>query len=105
MKEYYVYILSNKLNGVLYIGVTSDIIKRVWQHKQKIIKGFTTKYNLDKLVYFEQFNDINYAINREKRLKEYKRKWELDLIEANNPNWHDLYYKIILIRSRDQVAG
>ncbi|MCC8370221.1 MAG: GIY-YIG nuclease family protein [Rickettsia endosymbiont of Stiretrus anchorago] len=95
MKEYYVYILSNKLNGVLYIGVTSDIIKRVWQHKQKIIKGFTTKYNLDKLVYFEQFNDINYAINREKRLKEYKRKWKLDLIEANNPNWHDLYEDII----------
>ncbi len=75
MKEYYVYILSNKYDGTLYIGVTSDIIKRVWQHKQKIIKGFTTKYNLDKLVYFEQFNDINLAISREKRLKEYKRKW------------------------------
>ncbi|HJD66965.1 MAG TPA: GIY-YIG nuclease family protein [Rickettsia endosymbiont of Bembidion lapponicum] len=95
MKEYYVYILSNKYDGTLYIGVTSDIVKRVWQHKQKIIKGFTTKYNLDKLVYFEQFNDINYAINREKRLKEYKRKWKLDLIEANNPNWHDLYEDII----------
>ncbi|WP_395477731.1 GIY-YIG nuclease family protein [Rickettsia endosymbiont of Pantilius tunicatus] len=66
--------LSNKLKGVVYIGVTSDIIKRVWQHKQKIIKGFAIKYNLDKLVYFEQFNDINHAINREKRLKEYKRK-------------------------------
>lgn len=79
----------------LYIGVTSDIIKRVWQHKQKIIKGFTTKYNLHKLVYFEHFNNINHAINREKRLKEYKRKWKLDLIEANNPNWHDLYEDII----------
>ena len=95
MKEYYVYILSNKYDGTLYIGVTSDIIKRVWQHKQKIIKGFTTKYNLDKLVYFEQFNDINLAISREKRLKEYKRKWKLDLIEASNPNWHDLYEDII----------
>ncbi|MFP3011487.1 MAG: GIY-YIG nuclease family protein [Rickettsia sp.] len=95
MKEYYVYILSNKYDGTLYIGVTSDIIKRVWQHKQKIIKGFTTKYNLDKLVYFEQFNDINLAISREKRLKEYKRKWKLDLIEANNPNWYDLYEDII----------
>jgi putative endonuclease len=95
MKEYYIYILSNKYDGTLYIGVTSDIIKRVWQHKQKIIKGFTTKYNLDKLVYFEQFNDINLAISREKRLKEYKRKWKLDLIEASNPNWHDLYEDII----------
>ncbi len=95
MKEYYVYILSNKYDDTLYIGVTSDIIKRVWQHKQKIIKGFTTKYNLDKLVYFEQFNDINLAISREKRLKEYKRKWKLDLIEANNPNWYDLYEDII----------
>ncbi|MEY4463960.1 MAG: hypothetical protein RLZZ81_931 [Pseudomonadota bacterium] len=95
MKEYYVYILSNKCDGTLYIGVTSDIIKRVWQHKQRIIKGFTTKYNLDKLVYFEQFNDINLAISREKRLKEYKRKWKLDLVETNNPNWHDLYEDII----------
>ncbi|CAK6509166.1 GIY-YIG nuclease family protein [Rickettsia helvetica] len=67
MKAYYVYILSNKYDGTLYIGVTSDIIKRVWQHKQKIIKGFTTKYNLNKLIYFEQFNNINLAISREKR--------------------------------------
>ena len=67
MKEYYVYILSNKYDGTLYIGVTSDVIKRVWQHKQKIIKGFTTKYNLNKLIYFEQFNNINLAISREKR--------------------------------------
>ncbi|XVN40843.1 MAG: GIY-YIG nuclease family protein [Rickettsia endosymbiont of Argas persicus] len=95
MKEYYVYVLSNKYDGTLYIGVTSDIIKRVWQHKQKVIKGFTTKYNLDKLVYFEQFNDINLAISHERLLKEYKRKWKLDLIEANNPNWHDLYEDII----------
>ncbi len=68
MKEYYVYILSNKFNGVLYIGVISYIIKHVWQHKQKIIKVFTTKYNLDKIVYFKQFNDVNHAMNRDKHL-------------------------------------
>ncbi|HJD55357.1 MAG TPA: GIY-YIG nuclease family protein [Rickettsia endosymbiont of Pyrocoelia pectoralis] len=95
MKEYYVYILSNKCNGTLYVGVTSDIIKRIWQHKQKIIKGFTTKYDIDKLVYFEQFNDINLAIGREKRLKEYKRKWKLDLINSSNPNWEDLYVEFL----------
>lgn len=96
MKIYYVYILANKRNGTLYIGVTSDIIKRVWQHKEKITKGFTSKYNVDKLVYYEQFNEINLAINREKLLKEYKRKWKLDLIESNNPEWLDLYEQIIL---------
>ena len=69
MKEYYVYILSNKYNGTLYVGITSDIIKRIWQHKQKILKGFTAKYDIDKLVYFEQFNYVNLAIGREKRLK------------------------------------
>lgn len=95
MKEYYVYILSNKYNGTLYIGVTSDIIKRIWQHKQKIIKGFTSKYDIDKLVYFEQFNDVNLAISREKRLKEYQRKWKLDLINFNNPSWDDLYEEFL----------
>ncbi|MCC8369262.1 MAG: GIY-YIG nuclease family protein [Rickettsia endosymbiont of Oxypoda opaca] len=95
MKRYYVYILTSKRNGTLYIGVTSDIVKRVWQHKQKTIKGFSTKYNINKLVYFEQFDDVNFAINREKLLKEYKRKWKLDLIESNNPEWYDLYEEII----------
>ena len=85
----FIYFLINVT--VLYIGVTSDIIKRIWQHKQKIRKGFTTKYDIDKLVYFEQFNDVNLAIGREKRLKEYKRRWKLDLINSSNPSWHDLY--------------
>ncbi len=95
MKEYYVYILSNKCNGTLYVGVTSNIIRRIWQHKQKFTKGFTTKYDIDKLVYFEQFNDVNLAIGREKRLKEYKRKWKLDLINSSNPDWKDLYEEFL----------
>ena len=95
MKEYYVYILSNKCNGTLYVGVTPNIIRRIWQHKQKFTKGFTTKYDIDKLVYFEQFNDINLAIGREKHLKEYKRKWKLDLINSSNPDWKDLYKEFL----------
>lgn len=95
MKEYYVYILSNKCYGTLYVGVTSNIIRRIWQHKQKFTKDFTTKYDIDKLVYFEQFNDINLAIGREKRLKEYKRKWKLDLINSSNPDWKDLYEEFL----------
>ncbi|GAA5252949.1 GIY-YIG nuclease family protein [Candidatus Rickettsia kedanie] len=94
MKEYYVYILSNKCNGTLYVGVTSNSIKRIWQHKQKFTKGFTIKYDIDKLVYFEQFNDINLAIGREKRLKEYK-KWKLDLINSSNSDWKDLYEEFL----------
>ena len=94
-KQYYVYILFNKKNGTLYVGVTNDIVKRVWQHKNKIFEGFTQKYNIDKLGYFEVFEDINYAIAREKQLKVKKRKFKLDLIETSNPNWNDLYYDLI----------
>ena len=84
-KEFYVYILASKRNGTLYIGVTSDLIKRIWEHKNKFVKGFTKKYHVDKLVYFEQFRDPENAIKREKRLKKYTRKWKLDLIEKMNP--------------------
>ncbi|MFW6129323.1 MAG: GIY-YIG nuclease family protein [Candidatus Aminicenantaceae bacterium] len=94
-KEFYVYILASKRNGTLYIGVTSDLIKRVWEHKEKIIEGFTKKYNVDKLVYFEQYFDPENAIKREKRLKRYKREWKSDLIEKENPKWEDLYDKLI----------
>ncbi|QQV74796.1 hypothetical protein H6P87_00337 [Rickettsia tillamookensis] len=73
MKQYYVYILASKRNGTLYIGVTSNIIKRIYEHKHKIIKGFSSKYSINKLVYFEQYDDVIAAINREKLLKEYKR--------------------------------
>ncbi|MEF9426040.1 MAG: GIY-YIG nuclease family protein [Candidatus Mariimomonas ferrooxydans] len=90
-KDYYVYILASKRNGTLYIGITSDLIKRVWEHKNKVVEGFTQKYNVDKLVYYEQYQDAENAIRREKRLKKYNRKWKLDLIEKFNPNWKDLY--------------
>jgi putative endonuclease len=72
-------------------GVTSNLIKRVWQHKNKVIKGFTSKYHVDKLVYFEEFQEIILAIHREKRLKEWKRDWKMNLIERSNPQWIDLY--------------
>ena len=94
-KQYYVYILFSKKNGTLYVGVTSDLVKRVWQHKNKLVKGFTQKYNVDKLGYYEISNDINSAIAREKQLKGGNRQAKLDLIEINNPDWNDLYYEII----------
>ena len=90
-KNYYTYILASKRNGTLYVGITSDLIKRVWQHKEKLADGFTKKYNSNQLVYFEQFRDPESAIRREKRLKKYPRKWKINLIERENPDWNDLY--------------
>ena len=90
-KIYHVYILANKRNGTLYIGVTSDLKKRIYQHKNNLIEGFTKKYKVHILVYYEQTNDVAGAIKREKELKNWKRKWKLDLIEKNNPEWQDLY--------------
>ncbi len=94
-KSYYVYILASKKNGTLYVGVTSNLIKRVYLHKQKLVDGFTKKYDIKILVHYEQYSDINQAILREKRLKRWKRKWKIELIEKNNPLWKDLYYDII----------
>ena len=94
-KTFYVYILASRRNGTLYIGVTSDLIKRIWEHKKKLTEGFTEKYEVDKLVYYEQFRDAECAIRREKRLKKYNRKWKLDLIEKSNPDWKDLYEELI----------
>ena len=94
-KSFYVYILSSKRNGTLYIGVTSDLIKRAWEHKNKLAEGFTEKYGIDKLVYYEQFQDAESALRREKRLKKYNRKWKIDLIEKSNPDWKDLYEELI----------
>ncbi len=94
-KQYYVYILASRKNGTLYIGITSDLIRRTWEHKNGFVKGFSSKYGVDKLVYFEIFDNPENAINREKRLKSYKRKWKIDLIEQNNPTWKDLYQDII----------
>jgi putative endonuclease len=94
-KDYYVYILASKRNGTLYVGVTSNLIKRIWEHKNELVSGFTKKYKVKNLVYFEEFDDAWNAIRREKRLKKYNRKWKLDLIEKYNPYWKDLYYELI----------
>lgn len=91
----YIYIMSNKLNTTIYIGVTSDLIKRVYEYKHKLIDGFTKKYNINKLVYYEVYDDINEAIKREKQLKTFKREWKNELIEKNNTSWSDLYDKIL----------
>ena len=94
-KDYYVYVLASQRNGTLYVGVTSNLIKRIWEHKNKAIEGFTQKYNVDKLVYFEQYRDPENAIKREKRLKKYNRQWKLELIEKENPVWRDLYNDLV----------
>ena len=88
--QYYVYILTNQKNGTLYIGMTNSLERRVFEHKQKLLKGFTLKYGLDKLVYFEQYQYVSDAILREKRMKKWKRQWKINLIEEENPQWLDL---------------
>jgi len=93
-KQGYIYILSNHSNTVLYVGVTSDIVKRVYEHKQKLVKGFTSKYNISKLVYYECFDDVENAIAREKQIKGGSRKKKEELIESLNPGWEDLYSSI-----------
>jgi putative endonuclease len=90
-RQYYVYILASKIGGTLYIGVTNDLIRRVAEHKSKLIESFTEKYDVARLVYFEQFDDPENAIQREKRLKKWNRAWKVRLIEKDNPNWDDLY--------------
>ena len=94
-KSFCVYILASKRNGTLYIGVTSDLVKRIWQHKSSGISGFTQEYHIKTLVYYEQHNYAESAIQREKQLKEWKRSWKLALIEKHNPSWKDLYEDII----------
>ncbi|HTW35251.1 MAG TPA: GIY-YIG nuclease family protein [Rhizomicrobium sp.] len=89
-KTYYVYILASKRNGTLYIGVTSNIHKRVWQHGNGVIPGFTKKYGIKTLVYYEVFDDVRAAIDREKRLKKYKHEWKINLIQQRNVEWQDL---------------
>jgi len=93
-KQYFVYILASKKHGTLYIGVTSDLVKRVYEHKNKLAEGFTKKYNVSQLVHFECCDDVNAAIQREKQLKEWRRDWKIDLIEKENPDWVDLYATI-----------
>ncbi|WP_338829493.1 GIY-YIG nuclease family protein [Bradyrhizobium sp. 27S5] len=90
-RSYYIYILASRLGGTLYIGVTNDLIRRVGEHRLKLIESFTEKYDVVKLVYFEQFDDPESAIHREKRLKKWPRAWKISLIEKDNPDWNDLY--------------
>lgn len=91
----YIYILTNATNRVLYVGVTSNLVRRVYEHKQKLVKGFSAKYNINKLVYYEVFDDINEAIKREKQIKAGSREKKLRLIEKTNPLFEDLYPTII----------
>ena len=92
-KQFYVYILASRRNGTLYTGVTSNLIQRTWQHKQEFVKGFTSKYRVKKLVYFEAHDTTESAIIREKQIKnkKWRRWWKLDLIVRSNPDWKDLY--------------
>ncbi len=93
-RNFYVYILASRIGGTLYIGVTNDLVRRVAEHRLKSVKGFTKKYDVDKLVYFQQFDDAENAIRREKLLKKGNRAWKIRLIEELNPNWDDLYPSI-----------
>ena len=95
MKSFYVYILASQRNGTLYIGITNDLIKRVYEHRNNLVDGFTKKYKVHSLVYYEQCGDIESAIIREKRLKKWNRKWKLELIEKENPQWRDLYEDLL----------
>ena len=90
-----VYLLASKPNGVLYLGVTSDLIKRIWQHKNKFVDGFSKKYNVHNLVWFELHEDMSSAIMREKNIKKWMREWKVRLIEQSNSEWRDLYKDII----------
>ena len=90
-KTYFVYILASKRNGTLYIGVTNDLARRVWEHREGLVEGFTKKYGVKMLVYSETFEDIHAAIARETRLKKYKREWKINLIQKDNVYWRDLY--------------
>ena len=95
-KDYYVYIITNHTNTTLYIGVTNDIARRMYEHKNKLMGGFSAKYNLCKLVYYEHTEDVYSAINREKQLKRWHREWKINLIKENNPDFNDLSADFIL---------
>jgi Predicted endonuclease containing a URI domain len=92
---YFVYMLASQRNGTLYVGVTNDVLRRTWEHKSDLIKGFTQKYGVHILVWYETHNDINEAIIREKKLKHWKRAWKIELIEKQNSGWNDLYDHLI----------
>jgi putative endonuclease len=93
-RSYYVYILASRIGGTLYVGVTNDLVRRVCEHRSGAAESFTKRYYVNRLVYFECFDDIEQAIHREKRLKKWARAWKISLIEESNPNWIDLYPQI-----------
>ena len=95
MKQYYVYILASRKNGTLYVGVTNDLPKRIAEHKQNYIEGFTKKYKVHLLVYYEVHNDVREAILREKQIKNWTRSWKISLIEEINSEWRDLYNEVL----------
>jgi putative endonuclease len=90
-RRYWVYIPASRIGGTLYIGITNDLARRVFEHRSGLVEGFTKRYQVSRLVYFERFDDPHSAIEREKRLKRWRRSWKITLIEAANPNWDDLY--------------
>ena len=94
-QTYYVYIMASKRNGTLYIGVTNDLIRRVYEHKNNLVEGFTNKFRVHKLVYWEQSENVDSALQREKQLKKWNRQWKLALIEEHNANWQDLYAQLL----------
>ena len=93
--SYYVYMLAAKKNGTLYVGVTNDLVRRVWEHRNDAAEGFTRRYIVKTLVYFETFEGPEAAITREKKLKRWRRDWKVALIERDNPHWRDLYEDIV----------
>ncbi len=93
--NYYIYIMASKRNGTLYIGVTNDLIRRVYEHKNDLIEGFTKKYKIHSLVYYESSGSVESAITIEKQLKKWNRQWKINLIERDNPEWNDLYSELI----------
>lgn len=100
---YFVYIMASGRYGTLYVGVTNDVMRRSWEHKQKLVAGFTKKYGVDRLVHYEMFMDVSEAIQREKRLKRWRRTWKIDLIQKHNPAWRDLYNDLVALASGSAV--
>jgi len=95
MKQYYVYILASQIRGTLYIGVTSELVKRIYEHKNDTVDGFTKEYQVHNLVYYEATNDVTSALTREKQLKKWKSAWKIELIEKSNSDWKDLYFDLL----------
>lgn len=95
LHTYYVYILASKRNGTLYIGVTNNLIRRIYEHKNDMTEGFTKRYRIHRLIYYEELNNVNDAITREKRMKKWKRSWKIELIKSVNYEWRDLYGELL----------